>query len=235
MHWRYWKPIKYRSKSIRRAFDWSVTANTMLRHWHCWSNIGVINEMITPSYLACSATNTQRIVSWQSIDQRQDESLLSLYSHWTGHETFSSHSLPSRSYWSWCVLRMYQCIWDFTEDMHKKACKWLHCLVLVSAFNSAQIVKKGERNLHFKAARAMFHWSRSISWSTVIQKPRTLRLTNDRDGREFYEYDRRTMRRVEQSIGGHQKHSTVFDAPSMEIVMSKARASQHCISVKGCF
>lgn len=60
------------------------------------------------------------------------------------------------------LLRANDNIRNLTDDVHKKACKWLlenHRVILLPAFQSSQMVKKEERKLAAKSVRSMMHWS----------------------------------------------------------------------------
>lgn len=60
------------------------------------------------------------------------------------------------------IGRIYDRIRNLVDDVHKKAAKWLcehHAVVLIPAFSSQGMVKKGERRIHTKTVRNMLHWS----------------------------------------------------------------------------
>jgi transposase len=60
------------------------------------------------------------------------------------------------------MLRINNRIRNLTDDVHKKACKWLlenHKTILIPAFQSSAMVKKEKRKLTSKSARSMMHWS----------------------------------------------------------------------------
>lgn len=60
------------------------------------------------------------------------------------------------------IGRIYDRIRNLTDDVHKKAAKWLcenHQIILIPAFQSSQMTKKEGRRIHSKAARSMLHWS----------------------------------------------------------------------------
>jgi putative transposase len=60
------------------------------------------------------------------------------------------------------IGRIYDRIRNLVDDVHKKAAKWLcenHELILIPAFESQAMTKKGERRIHSKTVRSMMHWS----------------------------------------------------------------------------
>lgn len=71
--------------------------------------------------------------------------------------------------------RIHARITNLVDDLHKRLCKWLvqeHTLVLLPKFETSQMLRRGQRRIRSKTARAMATWSHYRFQQRLIAKVR---------------------------------------------------------------